>query len=83
MKIDRNIKIGKNQELSSVVIIIYNDNSFTYNLVQYLEKLVTEFPVASGIKVFRNDKITIHEIRPFKPDGIVISSENPQLGIIV
>jgi anthranilate synthase component II len=35
--------------------------------------LSVEFPVASDIKVFRDDKITIHEIRALKPDGVVIS----------
>jgi anthranilate synthase component 2 len=56
-----------------LLIIIDNYDSFTYNLVQYLGELAAEFPVATDIKVFRNDKITIDEIRALQPDGVVIS----------
>ncbi len=57
----------------TVLIVIDNYDSFTYNLVQYLGELTVDFPVASEIKVFRNDKISIEEIRTLKPDAIVIS----------
>ena len=56
-----------------MLIVIDNYDSFTYNLVQYLGELAAEFPVAADIKVFRNDKISIDEIRLLKPDAIVIS----------
>ncbi|NDJ24687.1 aminodeoxychorismate/anthranilate synthase component II [Nostoc sp. B(2019)] len=56
-----------------MIIVIDNYDSFTYNLVQYLGELVAEFPVAADIKVFRNDKISIDEIRALKPDVVVIS----------
>lgn len=56
-----------------MLIVIDNYDSFTYNLVQYLGELAVDFPVASDIRVFRNDKISIDEIRTIKPDGIVIS----------
>jgi anthranilate synthase component II len=56
-----------------VIIVIDNYDSFTYNLVQYLGELAAQFPVAADIKVFRNDKITLDEIRALKPDGVVIS----------
>jgi anthranilate synthase component 2 len=56
-----------------VLIVIDNYDSFTYNLVQYLGELAVEFPVAAEIKVFRNDKITLDEIKALKPDGVVIS----------
>jgi anthranilate synthase component II len=56
-----------------MLIVIDNYDSFTYNLVQYLGELAVDFPVASDIRVFRNDKISIDEIRTLKPDGIVIS----------
>ncbi|KYC44024.1 anthranilate synthase [Scytonema hofmannii PCC 7110] len=56
-----------------MIIVIDNYDSFTYNLVQYLGELAAEFPVASDIKVFRNDKITINEIIALNADGIVIS----------
>jgi len=41
--------------------------------VQYLGELAADFPVANEIKVFRNDKISIDEIRAFKPEAVVIS----------
>lgn len=47
--------------------MIDNYDSFTYNLVQYLGE------IGEDIKVFRNDKITIHEIERLKPERIVIS----------
>ncbi len=56
-----------------MLIVIDNYDSFTYNLVQYLGELAVNFPVADQIEVFRNDKISIEEIRALKPDGIVIS----------
>ncbi|WP_427161104.1 anthranilate synthase component II [Aliinostoc sp. HNIBRCY26] len=56
-----------------MIIVIDNYDSFTYNLVQYLGELAAEFPVASDIQVFRNDKISLDEIQQFKPDAIVIS----------
>jgi anthranilate synthase component II len=56
-----------------MLIVIDNYDSFTYNLVQYLGELAAEFPVAADIKVFRNDKISIDEIRTLKPKAVVIS----------
>jgi anthranilate synthase component II len=56
-----------------LIIVIDNYDSFTYNLVQYLGELAAEFPVADDIKVFRNDKISINEIRALKPEAVVIS----------
>ncbi|MEH2157126.1 anthranilate synthase component II [Nostoc sp.] len=56
-----------------MIIVIDNYDSFTYNLVQYLGELASEFPVADDIKVFRNDKISIDEIRGLKPEAVVIS----------
>ena len=47
--------------------MIDNYDSFTYNLVQYLGEL------GENLKVYRNDKITVKEIRKLKPDAIVIS----------
>ncbi len=43
------------------VLMIDNYDSFTYNLVQYLEELGAEVIVA------RNDKITIEEIKKINP----------------
>ncbi|PAX52609.1 anthranilate synthase component II [Brunnivagina elsteri] len=56
-----------------MLIVIDNYDSFTYNLVQYLGELTVDFPIAAEIKVFRNDKISIEEIRALKPDAIAIS----------
>ena len=50
-----------------MVLVIDNYDSFTYNLVQYLGELNQE------IKVFRNDQITVEEIRQLNPDHILIS----------
>lgn len=56
-----------------MIIVIDNYDSFTYNLVQYLGELAADFPVASDLRVFRNDKITVDEIRALNPDVVVIS----------
>ena len=56
-----------------MIIVIDNYDSFTYNLVQYLGELASEFPVASDFKVFRNDKISVEEIRALNPELVVIS----------
>ncbi|BAY11750.1 anthranilate synthase component II [Calothrix sp. NIES-2098] len=56
-----------------MIIVIDNYDSFTYNLVQYLGELAAEFPVAADIKVFRNDKISVDEIRALNPELVVIS----------
>ena len=56
-----------------MIIVIDNYDSFTYNLVQYLGELGTEFPVAADIQVYRNDQISLEQIRQLQPDGIVIS----------
>ena len=50
-----------------MLLMIDNYDSFTYNLVQYLGE------IGEDIKVFRNDKITIHEIERLNPERIVIS----------
>jgi len=56
-----------------LIIVIDNYDSFTYNLVQYLGELGTEFPVAGEIQVYRNDQISLEQIRQLHPDGVVIS----------
>ena len=56
-----------------MIIVIDNYDSFTYNLVQYLGELAAEFPVAAEIQVYRNDQITLEQIRNLKPAGVVIS----------
>lgn len=56
-----------------MIIVIDNYDSFTYNLVQYLGELAQELPVASDIRVYRNDSIDIETINQLQPDGILIS----------
>ena len=47
--------------------MIDNYDSFTYNLVQYLGELKAK------VEVYRNDALTIAQIRKMKPEKIVIS----------
>ena len=56
-----------------MILVIDNYDSFTYNLVQYLGELGAELPVAADIQVYRNDQITLEQIRQLQPDAIVIS----------
>jgi anthranilate synthase component II len=56
-----------------LILVIDNYDSFTYNLVQYLGELGEEFPTAQEIQVYRNDQVTLDQIRQLKPDGLVIS----------
>jgi anthranilate synthase component 2 len=50
-----------------MLLIIDNYDSFTYNLVQYLQSLGAE------VKVVRNDAMTVDEIAKLAPQRIVIS----------
>jgi para-aminobenzoate synthetase component II len=50
-----------------MIIIIDNYDSFTYNLVQHLGALGAE------TRVYRNDKISLEEIRQMRPEKIIIS----------
>ncbi|NCG67740.1 aminodeoxychorismate/anthranilate synthase component II [Bacillus coagulans] len=50
-----------------MILLLDNYDSFTYNLYQYLCELGEE------VKVFRNDRITVDEIRRLKPEAIVLS----------
>jgi len=56
-----------------MILVIDNYDSFTYNLVQYLGELGAEFPIAADIQVYRNDQITIEQVRQLNPAGVVIS----------
>ena len=44
-------------------LVIDNYDSFTYNLVQYLGELSSQHPIASEVRVERNDALTINEIK--------------------
>lgn len=50
-----------------MTLIIDNYDSFTYNLVQYIGSINPK------LRVFRNDKISIQDIKKMNPDRIVIS----------
>ncbi|MGM0471794.1 MAG: anthranilate synthase component II [Bacillota bacterium] len=50
-----------------MILMIDNYDSFTYNLVQYCGQLGVD------VEVYRNDKITIEEIRELAPEKIIIS----------
>jgi len=50
-----------------MILMIDNYDSFTYNLVQYLEELGSE------VVVVKNDRITCKDIEKMQPSGIVIS----------
>lgn len=56
-----------------MILVIDNYDSFTYNLVQYLGELGSNYPVASEIQVYRNDCLDLEKIRYLQPAGIVIS----------
>lgn len=50
-----------------MILLIDNYDSFTFNVYQYLASFGDE------VKVVRNDKITIDEIKELNPDKIVLS----------
>lgn len=50
-----------------MIVVIDNYDSFTYNLVQYLEEL------GARVVVYRNDKIDIETLKKLKIEKIVIS----------
>lgn len=50
-----------------MILMIDNYDSFTYNLVHYLNELEEE------VKVYRNDEITLDEVKRLNPEMIVIS----------
>jgi anthranilate synthase/aminodeoxychorismate synthase-like glutamine amidotransferase len=51
----------------TMVFVLDNYDSFTYNLVQYLGELGAE------IEVRRNDEVTVSEVEAMKPDRILLS----------
>ena len=50
-----------------MLLMIDNYDSFTWNLVQYLQSLGAE------VKVVRNDELTVPQVRALAPERIVIS----------
>jgi para-aminobenzoate synthetase component 2 len=52
---------------ATMILMIDNYDSFTYNLVQYLGEMGQE------LQVYRNDAITLEEIEALAPERIIIS----------
>ena len=50
-----------------MIVMIDNYDSFVYNLYQLIGS------IRSDIEVYRNDKITVEDIKAMKPEAIVIS----------
>ena len=50
-----------------MILMIDNYDSFTFNIVQYLEQM------GEDVEVFRNDKITVDRIHALKPQVIFLS----------
>ena len=50
-----------------MILMIDNYDSFTYNLVQYFGEL------GADLKIFRNDALTLQQIKKMHPSRIVIS----------
>ncbi len=50
-----------------MLLMIDNYDSFTFNIVQYLGQM------GEDVRVYRNDKITLDEIRKLKPEAIFLS----------
>jgi para-aminobenzoate synthetase component II len=55
------------REVASMVFVLDNYDSFTYNLVQYMGELGAEMIIR------RNDQMTVEQINDLKPDRIVLS----------
>jgi len=50
-----------------MILLIDNYDSFTYNLAQILEQMDQE------VKIFRNDRIDIHQIEALQPSALMVS----------
>lgn len=62
-----NLSVEQSSALNPRVLMLDNYDSFTYNLVHYLEQLSVE------VIVKRNDQVSLGEIAQIKPTHIVIS----------
>ncbi len=66
-----------------MILVIDNYDSFTHNLVQYLGELKSaddhaehgpdHSNIREAIQVYRNDQISLEEVRQLQPQGIVLS----------
>ncbi len=55
------------------ILLIDNYDSFTYNLYQIIGQILENKDISFAIDVFRNDQITLAEIKKRRYDKIVIS----------
>jgi para-aminobenzoate synthetase component 2 len=56
-----------------MLLVLDNYDSFTFNLVQYLGELASTHPLASDVRVERNDALTLSEIQRLAPRALLIS----------
>ncbi|XP_065857638.1 anthranilate synthase beta subunit 2, chloroplastic-like [Euphorbia lathyris] len=59
--------LSDSRELQNPLVVIDNYDSFTYNLCQYMGELGCQF------EVYRNDEITVEELKRKNPRGVLIS----------
>jgi anthranilate synthase/aminodeoxychorismate synthase-like glutamine amidotransferase len=60
-------KITRHAILMTMILVLDNYDSFTYNLVQYLGEL------GADLQVRRNDEISLDQIRALRPERILVS----------
>jgi anthranilate synthase/aminodeoxychorismate synthase-like glutamine amidotransferase len=63
----RSLECGAVATVFTMLLIIDNYDSFTYNLVQYFGEMGAE------MEIRRNDQVTVEEIKGMNPDHICIS----------
>lgn len=51
-----------------MILLLDNYDSFTHNLYQYIKELTDE-----AVRVIRNDRITVEEIKAMRPERVIIS----------
>tara|TARA_B100000029_G_scaffold127035_1_gene120711 strand:+ start:106 stop:714 length:609 start_codon:yes stop_codon:yes gene_type:complete len=56
-----------------MLLVIDNYDSFTFNLVQYLGELSSDYPLAADIRVERNDALSLKQISDLAPEAILLS----------
>ncbi|KAI3453206.1 hypothetical protein Pfo_009869 [Paulownia fortunei] len=61
------VNSSSSKRATNPIIVIDNYDSFTYNLCQYMGELGCEF------EVYRNDELTVDELKGKNPRGILIS----------
>lgn len=65
--LQENAKALQHAPERSVVVVIDNYDSFTYNLCQYMGDLGCQYVV------FKNDELSVEEIRALQPRGVLVS----------